>query len=75
MSPTEAHTHPHNVARRGFLVHDGVPQPAPGPRFSAHADPEPAPPEHPGTDTAAVLAEWGVSGDDVAALQSAGVLV
>jgi len=75
MAPTEAHTHPHNVARRGFLVRDGVPQPAPGPRFSAHPDPEPAPPEHPGADTAAVLAEWGVSGDDVAALQSAGVLV
>ena len=75
MSPTEAHTHPHNVARRGFLVRDGVPQPAPGPRFSTHPDPEPAPPEHPGADTAAVLAEWGVNGDDVAALQSAGVLV
>jgi alpha-methylacyl-CoA racemase len=75
LAPTEAHAHPHNVARRGFLVRDGVPQPAPGPRFSAHPDPEPAPPEHPGVATSDVLAEWGVSGDDVAALQSAGVLV
>jgi len=75
LAPTEAHTHPHNVARRGFLVRNGVPQPAPGPRFSTHPDPEPPPPQHPGADTAAVLAEWGVNGDDVAALQSAGVLV
>jgi alpha-methylacyl-CoA racemase len=75
LAPTEAHTHPHNVARRGFLVRDGVPQPAPGPRFSAHPDPEPAPPEHPGAATAAVLASWGVNDDDVASLQSAGVLV
>jgi alpha-methylacyl-CoA racemase len=75
LAPTEAHAHPHNVARRGFLMRDGVPEPAPGPRFSAHPDLEPASPEHPGAATADVLAEWGVNGDDVAALQSAGVLV
>ena len=40
-----APTHPHNVARgAGSSCRAGVPQPAPGPRFSAHPDPEPAPP-------------------------------
>src|SRR5262249_15558160 len=74
LAPTEAHTHPHTLARRGFLVHDGVPQPAPGPRFSAHPDPEPSAPEHPGAATAAVLAGGGGNSGEVAAPQSGGVL-
>ncbi|MFA5883004.1 MAG: CaiB/BaiF CoA-transferase family protein [Acidimicrobiia bacterium] len=75
LSPVEAPEHPHNRARRGFLEHRGVPQPAPAPRFSTHPDPQPALPEHPGVDTGAVLGAWGIPPDDVAALRSAGVVV
>ena len=75
LSPLEAPVHPHNRARHGFLERDGVPQPAPAPRFSAHPAPSPAPPQHPGADTAAVLADWGLDREDVAALQATGVLV
>jgi alpha-methylacyl-CoA racemase len=75
LSPIEAPDHPHNQARRGFDVRDGVPQPMPGPRFSAHPHSEPAPPEHPGANTVAVLADWGFTDDDVRALQAEGVLV
>src|SRR3954465_3172093 len=31
----EAKDHPHNVARNGFIAHDGMTVPAPAPRFSA----------------------------------------
>ena len=75
LSPLEAPDHPHHRARRGFLVRDGVPQPAPAPRFSAHQRVEPTPPEHPGAATSEVLAGWGVRPDDVDLLQAAGVLV
>ncbi|MET0365200.1 MAG: CaiB/BaiF CoA-transferase family protein [Sphingobium sp.] len=35
LSMTEAPDHPHNVARKSFVVVDGVTVPAPAPRFSA----------------------------------------
>jgi alpha-methylacyl-CoA racemase len=75
LDPLEAPSHPHNQARRNFFEHHGIPQPAPAPRFSRHPDLRPAPPEHPGADTAAVLHAWGVTGDDVRAWLAAGVLV
>ena len=34
---SQAHAHPYNAARDVFLVRDGVPQPAPAPRFSRTA--------------------------------------
>lgn len=34
LSPWEAHSHPHHVARDAFVDVDGVRQPAPAPRFS-----------------------------------------
>ncbi|WP_026381794.1 CaiB/BaiF CoA transferase family protein [Afifella pfennigii] len=59
----EALAHPANEERGTFLHIEGVPQPAPAPRFSATAPPPPRPPSRPGADTEAVLAEWGVGAD------------
>jgi len=65
----EAPHHPHNVARKTFVDVDGVTQPAPAPRFSrtpGQAGPVAA---APGQDGAAVLADWGWSGDAIAGLR------
>lgn len=75
LTPIEAPTHPHNVARRTFREIRGVPQPAPAPRFSGTPLPEPSAPEHPGERTSAVLAEWGFGDDEVTRLVASGVLV
>jgi alpha-methylacyl-CoA racemase len=64
----EAPTHPHNQARATFLHDHGVVQPAPAPRFSGTpaAPPKPAPKR--GADTAAVLADWGFTPSEIAAV-------
>ncbi|KMS83517.1 carnitine dehydratase, partial [Streptomyces regensis] len=56
----EAAEHPHMAARGTLLDIDGVRQAAPAPRFSRTAPSTPTPPPAPGSDTAAVLAEWNV---------------
>ncbi|NKY43640.1 CaiB/BaiF CoA transferase family protein [Nocardia cerradoensis] len=73
LSPAEAVTHPHYVARNGFLEVAGRPHPAPAPRFGHHprSDPRPAPAI--GADTDAILAELGLSPDEVAATRQDGI--
>ncbi|MFC5995008.1 CaiB/BaiF CoA transferase family protein [Pseudonocardia hispaniensis] len=64
--------HPH-IAARGTLVEvEGVLQPGPAPRFSAHPVSTPVEPPTPGRDTRAVLSEAGL---DAEALLSAGAAV
>ena len=54
---------------------NGVPQPAPAPRFGRSAPATPVAAMHPGADTEAVLAGWGFDADEVARLGDAGVVV
>jgi alpha-methylacyl-CoA racemase len=75
LSPLEAPEHPHNRARDTFVELAGVPQPAPAPRFSRTPAEAPEPAMHPGDDTAAVLARWGFSADEVAGLQATGAVL
>ena len=75
LTPVEAPDHPHNRARSTFVELAGVPQPAPAPRFSRSAPPTPAPAEHPGGDTDAVLSRWGFDGDEVARLRDRGAVL
>ncbi len=74
LSWVEAPTHAHNVQRRVFMDTGGVPMPAPAPRFSRTPSmPGPAP-GVPGSDTDAVLAELGLTVDEIAMLRSDGVV-
>lgn len=73
LSPVEAMSHPHALARRMFIDVGGTPHPAPAPRFgttpAAHPRPAPAVGEH----TGAVLTELGLSPPEIAALRHAGI--
>ena len=71
---TEAPGHPHNVARQTFVDVDGVPQPAPAPRFSRTVPAQPKSPSLPGDHTLAVLAALGLDSRAAAELADAGVV-
>lgn len=68
----EAPRHPHNRARGTFIDVGGVTQPAPAPRFSQTPCPTPRPPAS--SQTAPVLAEWGFSSHEIAALATSGAI-
>jgi alpha-methylacyl-CoA racemase len=61
LSLTEAAHHPHLTARNTFIDVGGVTQPAPAPRFSRTATPQPAAPPPIGADTVDVLRDWGIA--------------
>jgi alpha-methylacyl-CoA racemase len=71
----EAADHPHLQARGTVVAPDGVPQPAPAPRFSRTPGEVSSPPRAPGADTRTALAQWGLVAEEVAALEDAGVVV
>jgi len=70
----EAAAHPHNVHRQTYVEVAGVSQPAPAPRFSRTAPGVQGPPAWPGQHTDEVLAEFGVSAADLAALRASGAV-
>lgn len=74
LSFAEARQHPHNVARNAYIDVDGVPQPAPAPRFSATPGEVRSPPAAIGADTQAVLESVGYSADEITVLAGAGVV-
>ena len=71
---TEAQGNSHNRARKVFIEVDGLPQPAPGPRFSATPLSLPAEPGYPGRDTDLVLETLGFSGTEVSMLRRVGAV-
>ncbi len=70
----EAPAHPHNVARGGFATIPGGHAPAPVPRLSATPAPPPGPVSAPGADSRAVLADWGIAPERIAALAASGII-
>ncbi len=70
----EAPQHPHNRARRTFVVVDDVLQPAPAPRLSRTPGEIRNPPPQAGQDTHAVLCEWGFAQAEIDALLAAGAI-
>ena len=74
LSLADAPTHPHAAAREAFVDVDGVIQPAPAPRFSRTGNAPPSPPRSTGADTAEVLAELGLTGEEITALERNGVI-
>ena len=74
LSIDEAVAHPHNRARQTFVEVEGVPQPAPAPRFSRTTVAVQGPPPKAGEHTDAVLADWGFSDQQINAMRSAGAI-
>ena len=70
----EVARHPHNAARATFIERDGVLQPAPAPRFSRTVPEMGRAPRKAGTDTDAVLGDFGFSAAEIAKLQETGVV-
>src|SRR5712691_6079411 len=71
---SEALDHPHNRHRESFVEVDGIPQPAPAPRFLGTPSRVQRPPARIGEHTDAVLKDWGFSADEVAALHKTGAV-
>lgn len=71
----EAPQHPHAVARQGFVTIDGVPQPAPAPRFDRSQPELPRAAPQVGQHTREVLAEAGIEAAAIDALLAAGVAI
>jgi alpha-methylacyl-CoA racemase len=70
----DAADHPH-VRHRGTIVErDGVPQPAPAPRFSATPAALDRPPSVPGLHTDEILTEGGFSDQEIASLHTDGTV-
>ena len=69
----EAPTHPHAVARGAFADVEGVPQPAPAPRFGRTPAGAPRAAVE-GADAADVLSDWGIDAARVAELRATGAL-
>jgi alpha-methylacyl-CoA racemase len=70
----EAPSHPHNAARQTFVTIDGVPQPAPSPRFSATPGAVQSGPPAIGEHNETALKDWGFSAAEIEGLQTAGAL-
>jgi alpha-methylacyl-CoA racemase len=74
LSMDEAPHHPHNVARDTFVEVAGIQNPNAAPRFSRTPGEIQGPPAHAGQHTDEVLAEAGLSADDIAALRASGAV-
>jgi alpha-methylacyl-CoA racemase len=74
LDPPEVTDHPHHKARRTYVDAGGAMQPAPAPRFGRTPSAPGGPPPSPGEHSAAALADWGFSADEVAALQDSGAV-
>jgi len=70
----EAPRHPYNASRDVFLERDGVPQPAPAPRFSRTVPEAGRAPGPVGADTEDVLAAWGLPATEIAELKAQGIV-
>ena len=74
LSLDEAADHPHNKARSTFTELDGITQPSPAPRFSRTPAGLTRRPPLPGEHTAAVLAEFGFTPQEITDYRNASVL-
>lgn len=69
LSMSEAPEHPHLKARGTFVTVAGAVQAAPAPRFSRTTCTIARPPAHAGQHTDEALADWGISGSEIARLR------
>ncbi len=74
LSMDEAPAHPHNRERSSFMTIEGVRQPAPAPRFGGTPVRAPSSPVGSGENTTEVLAELGISPEQIGRLRESGVV-
>ena len=70
----DAADHPHNKARNSYQNVGGMLQQSPAPRFSRTPAGAIEPPRIPGQDSASVLADFGLSAEEIANLTAKGVV-
>jgi alpha-methylacyl-CoA racemase len=70
----EAIAHPQNKARQSFIELDGVPQPAPAPRFSRTPSEVTLPVPEEGQHTREILSVWGLSEEEIEGLVNSGAV-
>lgn len=70
----EAPAHPQAFARQAFISVDGVTQPAPAPRFAATPAAAPTAAVAPGRHSGAILRDWGITEDRIAAAIGGGMI-
>ncbi|MEM8972298.1 MAG: CaiB/BaiF CoA-transferase family protein [Pseudomonadota bacterium] len=73
LSPAEAARHPHNLARAAF-ARSGPDQPMPAPRFGDKENFPAGLPDVPGAHTSSILADLGLSADEISALRQVGAV-
>jgi alpha-methylacyl-CoA racemase len=71
---SEAIRHEHNRHRDSFVEVEGIPQPAPAPRFLGTPTKVQRPPARVGENTDEILADWGFSAGEIAALHRSGAV-
>ena len=74
LTMAETVEHPHIQARNTIVEDNGLPQPAPAPRFSRTPGAISRPPAWPGQHTDEVLSDWGFSDDRIAKLRDSGAI-
>jgi alpha-methylacyl-CoA racemase len=74
LTMSEAANDEHIKARRTIIERDGVPQPAPAPRFSRTGPEVQRSAPWPGQHTDEALRDWGLGDSDVAKLREAGAI-
>lgn len=68
LTPSEAAAHPHMTARQIYREVGGVLQTAPAPRFNGEIPADPPPPPEKGAHTEELLAEAGLTPEEIAAV-------
>jgi alpha-methylacyl-CoA racemase len=74
LTMSESTNDAHIKARKTIIERDGVPQPAPAPRFSRTEGEVQRSAPWPGQHTDEALADWGIAAADVAKLRKAGAV-
>lgn len=74
LSLGEVSAHPHHQARAGFPELDGIPHPAPAPRFGRTPAAIRTAPPRPGEHTREALADWGFTDDELQTLHRDGAI-
>jgi alpha-methylacyl-CoA racemase len=75
LSLSEAPMHGHNRARRTFIEHEGIVQPAPAPRFSRTPGGVTRCAPKPGQGGAAALTDWGLDAATITKFRAVGALI